>query len=49
MKSQTNPVTSPTPRLPMQVCPVDRTLAASAKLAADGGIAVICHEHGTTF
>jgi hypothetical protein len=39
MKSQTNPVTSPMPRLPVQVCPVDRTLAASARLAVDGGVA----------
>ena len=38
MKSQTNPVTSLMLRLPVQVSPVDRTLAASARLAADGGV-----------
>jgi hypothetical protein len=38
MKNQANPVTFLAPRLPMQVSPVDRTLAASAKLAADGGV-----------
>jgi hypothetical protein len=38
MKSQTNPTTSLMPHLPVQVSPVDRTLAASARLAVDGGI-----------
>jgi hypothetical protein len=39
MKSQTNPVTtSLMPRLPVQVCPVDRTLVASARLAVDSGV-----------
>ena len=38
MKSQTNPVTSLMPRLPVQASPVDRTLAAAARLAVDGGV-----------
>jgi hypothetical protein len=38
MKSQTNPATSLTPRVPVQVSPVDRTLAASVRLAVDGGV-----------
>jgi heptaprenylglyceryl phosphate synthase len=38
MKSQTNPATSPTPPTPVQVCPVDRTLAASASLVVGGGV-----------
>lgn len=38
MKSQPNPVTTPLPRAPVQACPVDRTLAASARLAADRGV-----------
>jgi hypothetical protein len=39
MKSQTNPaVTSLMPRCPVQVRPVDRTLAASARLVVDGGV-----------
>jgi hypothetical protein len=38
MKSQTNPATSAMPRPPLQVSPVDRTLAASASLAVDGGV-----------
>lgn len=38
MKIQTNPTTSPMPRPPVQVCPVDRTLAASASLAVNGGV-----------
>jgi hypothetical protein len=38
MKSQTSPVTPPVPRAPVQVCPIDRTLVASARLAGDGGV-----------
>jgi len=38
MKTETSPVTSLMPRLPMQVSPVDRTLVASARLAVDGGV-----------
>lgn len=38
MKSETNPATSPMPPAPVQVRPVDRTLAASASLAVDGGV-----------
>jgi hypothetical protein len=38
MKSEANPAPSPMPRTPVQVCPVDRTLAASARLALDGGV-----------
>jgi len=39
MKDHTNPATPLMPRVPAQVSPVDRTLAASARLAADGGVA----------
>ena len=38
MKSQTSPVTSPVLRAPVQVSPIDRTLAATARLAGDGGV-----------
>jgi hypothetical protein len=38
MNGHTNPATSLVPRLPVQVSPVDRTLAASARLAVDGGV-----------
>ena len=38
MKSQASPVTSPVPRAPVQVRPIDRTLAASARLAGDAGV-----------
>jgi hypothetical protein len=38
MKNEMTPVATPLLRLPLQVSPVDRTLAASSSLLGDGGV-----------